>query len=57
MLLFAKISYFNAGLVSKVFPAAELLDQAIKTAEKISSQSQIVSQMAKEAVNACEYTS
>ncbi len=40
------------GLVSAVFPPEKLVDEAIKTAEKISSHSRIVVQLAKEAVNA-----
>jgi len=34
-----------------VFPAEELVNEAIKTAEKISSLSKIAVQLAKEAVN------
>ena len=40
------------GLVSAIFPSEQLVDEAIKTAEKISSHSRIVVQLAKEAVNA-----
>ena len=43
--------YFLLGLVSKVFPADELVNEAIKTAAKISSLSKIDVQIAKEAVN------
>ena len=43
--------YFFLGLVSKVFPAEELVDEAIKTAAQISSLSKIAVQIAKEAVN------
>ncbi|CAF3059726.1 unnamed protein product [Rotaria socialis] len=39
------------GLVSAVFPVDKLVDEAIKTAEKIASHSRIVVQLAKEAVN------
>lgn len=39
------------GLVSKIFPAEELVNEAIKTAEKISGLSKIAVQIAKEAVN------
>ncbi|CAH3039698.1 unnamed protein product, partial [Pocillopora meandrina] len=39
------------GPVSKVFPAEDLVDEAIKTAAKISSLSKIAVQIAKEAVN------
>ncbi len=42
------------GLVSAVFPPDKLVDEAIKTAEKIASHSPIVVQLAKEAVNAGE---
>jgi len=40
------------GLVSKVFPAAELVDEAIKTADKIASHSKLIVQMCKDATNA-----
>ena len=46
-----QFSYFLLGLVSKVFPAEELVNEAIKTAFKISSLSKTVAQIAKEAVN------
>jgi enoyl-CoA hydratase len=42
----------RAGLVSRIFPAAELLDEAVKIAEKIASLSRPVVMLAKEAVNA-----
>ena len=42
---------FLLGLVSKVFPAEELVNEAIKTASKTSSLSKIAVQIAKEAVN------
>ncbi|RMX39242.1 hypothetical protein pdam_00022902, partial [Pocillopora damicornis] len=41
----------KSGLVSKVFPAEELVNEAIKTASKTSSLSKIAAQIAKEAVN------
>lgn len=40
------------GLVSKVFPVEKLLDAAIACAEKIASNSKLVTAMAKESVNA-----
>jgi enoyl-CoA hydratase/carnithine racemase len=40
------------GLVSAIFPSDKLVDEAIKTAEKISSHSRIIVRLAKEAVNA-----
>ena len=46
-----QFSYFLLGLVSKVFPAEELVNEAIKTASKTSSLSKIAAQIAKEAVN------
>ena len=46
-----QFSYFLLGLVSKVFPAEELVNEAIKTASKTSSLSKIAVQIAKEAVN------
>lgn len=48
-------SCWHVGLVSKVFPAEELVTEAIKTAEKISSLSKIAVQLAKEAVNTGTY--
>ncbi|KAG2172658.1 hypothetical protein INT43_000005 [Umbelopsis isabellina] len=41
----------NLGLVSKVLPADQLVDEAIKTAEKIATMSQPMVQMVKEAIN------
>ncbi|KAI8341285.1 ClpP/crotonase-like domain-containing protein [Chlamydoabsidia padenii] len=41
----------SLGLVSKVVPPAELVDETLKTAEKIASMGQASVQMAKEAVN------
>ncbi|XP_054440779.1 enoyl-CoA hydratase, mitochondrial [Pteronotus mesoamericanus] len=41
-----------AGLVSKVFPVEKLVEEAIRCAEKIASNSKIVAMMAKESVNA-----
>ena len=45
-----QFSYFLLGLVSEVFPAEELVNEALKTAAKISSLSKTVAQIAKEAV-------
>ncbi|OWF51819.1 enoyl-CoA hydratase, mitochondrial-like [Mizuhopecten yessoensis] len=42
----------KSGLVSKVLPADQLVNEAVKTAEKISSFSKITVGMCKEAVNA-----
>jgi enoyl-CoA hydratase len=41
----------RAGLVSRVVPAAELVDEAIKVATKIAGLSRPIAMMAKEAVN------
>ena len=46
------IPSFLAGLVAKVFPVDQLVDEAVKTAEKISSMSKLTTGMAKESVNA-----
>ncbi len=42
----------RCSLVSRVVPAAELLDEALKLAEKIASQSSVAAAMVKRAVNA-----
>ena len=44
----------RAGLVSKVLPPETLVDEAVKTAEKIAGHSKVITMMAKEAVNACK---
>jgi enoyl-CoA hydratase len=41
----------RSGLVSRVVPAAELIDDAVKTAEKIAAMSRPVAYMVKESVN------
>ena len=41
----------RAGLVSRIIPAADLIEEAIKTAEKIASLSRPVVMLAKESVN------
>ena len=42
----------KAGLVSKVFPVEDLVDEAVKLGETISSMSKVATAMAKECVNA-----
>lgn len=42
----------DAGLVSKVFPADQVVDEAIKTADAIAAHSKLIVQMCKQATNA-----
>ena len=44
----------RAGLVSKVFPVEDLVNEAVKLGEKIAGMSQVAVAMAKEAVNASD---
>lgn len=46
----------NLGLVSKVVPVDNLVDEAIKTAEVIANMSQVSVQMGKEMINKCKYS-
>lgn len=44
----------KCGLVSKVFPVDELVNETVKLGEKISSMSKVAIAMAKEAVDAAD---
>ncbi len=44
----------RCGLVSKVFPVEELVDEAVKLGEKVSGMSKVAVAMAKEAVHAAD---
>ena len=44
----------RCGLVSKVFPVEELVDEAVKLGEKVAGMSKVAVAMAKEAVNAAD---
>ena len=44
----------RCGLVSKVFPVEELVNEAVKLGEKVSGMSKVAVAMAKEAVNAAD---
>ena len=46
----------QAGLVSKIFPADEVVDKAIATADKIASHSKLIVQICKQATNAAYET-
>jgi enoyl-CoA hydratase len=47
----------RSGLVSRVVPAAELQDEALKAAQTIAAMSMPVAMMTKEAINRAEETS
>lgn len=49
---FHTLTFCVAGLVSKIFPVETVVEEAIQCAEKIASNSKIVTAMAKESVNA-----
>ncbi len=44
----------KAGLVSKVFPVEEVVEEAIKLGERIAGMSKVAAAMAKECVNAAD---
>ena len=46
----------QAGLVSKIYPADKVVDEAIATADKIASHSKLIVQMCKQATNAAYET-
>uniref|UniRef100_A0A7S3LS09 Probable enoyl-CoA hydratase, mitochondrial n=1 Tax=Aplanochytrium stocchinoi TaxID=215587 RepID=A0A7S3LS09_9STRA len=48
---------YNRGLVARVFPKEQLVEEALKMARKIASYSKPIVQMAKEAVNVSQETS
>lgn len=51
---FVLIFFFSPGLVSDIYPVDQVVSEAIKCAEKIASNSKLVTAMAKEAINAGE---
>lgn len=46
-----RTTFLLIGLVANVYPADKLVEECMKKAEKIASQSHIAAKMAKEAVN------
>lgn len=52
MFLGTSHTFHILGLVSKIFPVETLVEETIKCAEKIASNSKIIVAMAKESVNA-----
>jgi len=46
----------KSGLAAKIFPAAELVDESVKLAEKIAANSKLITIMCKESVNAAYET-
>ena len=45
---------FDAGLVAKIYPAEQLVDEAVKMGHLIASKARVAVLMAKEAVNAAD---